>query len=239
MFCRFYIHGKNVRPPNLSLPSHFCFSLRYCQFIERAICWCASLRQEPDALSDRLDASDPQWLAPVRRTGGSSTGMLGPPLWRTGILPPRSSVGPSQPNAYLNYATAYKDTHAPNRMFNQVQMPHESKTHYRETFHPASVCTINEIHWRLYSTRCCVYPKERCFSKQFHKNAVSLYSPELYKFNMKSKFYFLKTSLLLLLLSWMINQYTLFGGKKIFIIKICSDDQQARIFQPVLYNTAL
>lgn len=189
----FCIWGKNVRPPNLSLPPRFCFSsLCYCQFIERAICWCASLRQEPDALSDRLDASDPQWLAPVRHTGGSSTGMLGPPLWRTGSLPPRSST-PSQPNAYLNCATAYKDAQAPNRTFNQVQMPHESKIDCRETFHPASVCTNNQIHWRLYSTHCCVYPKERCFSKQFRKSAVPSYSPQINKFNMKSKFYSLKT----------------------------------------------
>ncbi len=99
---------KYAHPISLSLPDSA--SLCYCQFIERAICWCASLRQEPDALSDRLDASDPQWLAPVRRTGGSSTGMLGRPLWHTGTLPPHSSVSPPQLTAYLHHATAYKDT---------------------------------------------------------------------------------------------------------------------------------
>ncbi len=52
------------------LLSSLYLSLRYCQFIERAICWCASLWQEPDALSSsQTYGREQHWHAGPFRCG--------------------------------------------------------------------------------------------------------------------------------------------------------------------------
>ncbi len=136
--------------PALSDPSLLSLSLFYCQFIERAICWCASpVAEEPDALSD------PQWLAPVRHTGGSSTGMLG----RSAVAhwhptTPQLSK-PTQLTAYLHRATAYKDT-STQKTFNQVQMRYTGKQSV------LILCaTMNQKHWRPHTLLWL--SKERCY----------------------------------------------------------------------------